>query len=263
MVGEKEEDQRRPPISRTSLKSHISFNNYPKWKDQLRENCFKRVREDRARLLWKLRLSDLKDQSIQHQDIIKSSFQSIVSDELKSIKDCSLDIDIGDPTLASVDDDAIWEYDGLHTAYRGDCEEILLEMQRIFYEDLRMEESKQESEVLIRNWDDDEDAYLSRAVYEHMKLNSEQVEKEVWCPICKQGELRENSCCICCTLCELKLDRGDEVNLELLRIQLAEAHAEHLDRGCRLKPEFCTETRFGLTALYVKCKGCSTFEIVI
>ena len=76
------------------------------------------------------------------QDIIKSTFRGIVSDELKSIKDSSLDINFGDPTLITADDDAIWDYDGLHTACQGDCEEILLEMQRIFYDDLRMEESK-------------------------------------------------------------------------------------------------------------------------
>lgn len=43
----------------------------------------------------------------------------------------------------TIDDghDALWEYDGLHTAYQGECEEILLEMQRIFYEDLRTEQA--------------------------------------------------------------------------------------------------------------------------
>lgn len=37
-------------------------------------------------------------------------------------------------------DDDIWEYDGLHAVYQGDCEEMLLEMQKIFYEDLAKEE---------------------------------------------------------------------------------------------------------------------------
>lgn len=39
------------------------------------------------------------------------------------------------------DDDMIWEYDGFHTGYQGDCEELLIEMQRIFYEDLETQES--------------------------------------------------------------------------------------------------------------------------
>ncbi|XP_027091913.1 uncharacterized protein [Coffea arabica] len=262
MVGD-EEGARRPPLNRPCLKSHNSFNNYPKWKDKLRENCFKRAREDRARLFWELRLSDFQDDSTHQQDIIKSTFRGIVSDELKSIKDSSLDINFGDPTLITADDDAIWDYDGLHTACQGDCEEILLEMQRIFYDDLRMEESKKESEISIRSWDDEEDEYLSHAVYEHMQLNDEEVKKVVWCPRCKRGDLREDAFHIFCLLCQLKLKRGDEVNLELLQIRLAEAHAEHLDRGCRLRPEFCTESRFGLTALYIRCEGCSTFEIVI
>ncbi|KAL3531015.1 hypothetical protein ACH5RR_010337 [Cinchona calisaya] len=198
MGGEKED--KKPPHNRPSLKAHISFNNYPRWKDKLRENCFKRVRKDRNRLLWKLRLSDLKDQSVHH----RSAFRDIFSDELKSIKDFSPDPNVV-PDAAV--DDAIWQYDGLHTAYQGDCEEILLEMQRIFYEDLRMDEPRKESEILIRNWDVEEDEYLSRVVYEHMQLNTEQV------------------------------------NLELLCTRLAEAHAEHLDRGSRLRPEFCTESR--------------------
>ena len=44
--------------------------------------------------------------------------------------------------LGTSTDDMIWEYDGLHTAYQGDCEEMLLEMQRLFYEDLRTEKTR-------------------------------------------------------------------------------------------------------------------------
>lgn len=76
------------------------------------------------------------------QDIIKSTLQDIVSDELRRIKDCSLDENFGSSTSSQANDDDIWEYNGLHTAYKGDCEEMLLEMQRIFYEDLAKEECR-------------------------------------------------------------------------------------------------------------------------
>lgn len=69
------------------------------------------------------------------QDLINSSLQGIVSDELRKIKGLSQD-ESSAPTSCNATDDMIWEYDGLHTAYEGDCEEILLEMQRMFYEDL-------------------------------------------------------------------------------------------------------------------------------
>lgn len=69
------------------------------------------------------------------QDLINSSLQGIVSDELRKIKGLTVD-ESSVPTSFNATDDMIWEYDGLHTAYEGDCEEILLEMQRIFYEDL-------------------------------------------------------------------------------------------------------------------------------
>lgn len=55
---------------------------------------------------------------------------------LKS-NDC---MEISSPTAEP--NDILWEYDGLHSAYQGECEEILLEMQRIFYEDLRAEPTR-------------------------------------------------------------------------------------------------------------------------
>ncbi|XP_015162826.1 uncharacterized protein [Solanum tuberosum] len=137
---------------------------------------------------------------------------------------------------------------------------MLLEMQRIFYEDLRMEETKEQ--VSNETWEDEEDEYLARAVYKHMNLN-EKAGKEVWCPICKQGELKEDCHHIYCSPCGLRLNRDDEVNLEVLRNRLDEAHSDHLDQGCRLKSKFCVETRFDLAALYITCQGCNMFELVM
>ncbi|XP_021300646.1 uncharacterized protein LOC110429083 [Herrania umbratica] len=250
-----------PRIKRRSLKTHPQFNNYSFWKDKLRENCYKRVREDRTRLLWKLRSPAA--QSLIDKEFIKSAFQEIVSDELKKIKDSSLSdcLEISNSVPKATDE--LWEYSGLQDAYQGECEEVLLEMQRIFYEDLRTEPARKEPEDQIKTWEDEEDEYLARAVSEHMQLKDEQVHKQIWCPICKQGELQQNHKLIYCTLCNLQLNRDDEVNLDKLRDRLAEAHDDHVDRGCRLKPKFCLETRFGLTALYILCQDCNTFEVVV
>lgn len=241
---------------RPSLKAQSCFNNYPKWKDKLRENCYTRVRQDRTRLLWKLRFANHQP----HKYLIKSSLEDIVSDEIRKFKHSYQSESFGNSKLPLAPDDIIWEYSGLHEAYQGDCEEMLLEMQRIFYEDLRIEETKEQ--VTNETWEDEEDEYLACAVYEHMNLN-EKGGKEVWCPICKQGELKENSHHIYCSPCGLRLNRDDEVNLEVLRDRLGEAHSDHLDKGCRLKPKFCVEARFSLTALYITCQGCGTFEVVI
>lgn len=249
------DDEQRLKI-RPCLKSQSSFNNYPKWKHKLRENCYRRVREDRSRLLWKLRFAN--DQ--QHKNLIKSSLEDIVSDEIQKFKNSYHSASLDNSKFSPAPDDTIWEYDGLHEAYQGDCEEMLLEMQRIFYEDLRVEETKEQGST--GTWEDEEDEYLACAVFEHMTLN-EKGGKEVWCPICKQGELKENCHLIYCTLCGLRLNRDDEINLEVLRNRLAEAHSDHLDKGCRLKPKFCVETRFTLNALYVTCQGCGMFEVVI
>ncbi|KAF5455405.1 hypothetical protein F2P56_024982 [Juglans regia] len=254
--------------NRSSLKSHSHFNNYHFWKHKLRENCYKRVREDRTRLLWKSRLpSSTASHSLNHnqnqKDLIKSSLQDIVSDELRKIKDSSLNDCSEFLTSAPEANDVLWEYDGLCNAYQGECEEILLEMQRIFYDDLGVEPTRKEPDSHVETWEEEEDEYLARAVYEHMQLNDEQVCEKIWCPICKQGELLENYLLIYCSLCELKLNKDNEVSLDLMRVRLAEAHAEHLDRGCRLKPKFCMETRFDLTALYICCPSCNIFEVVM
>lgn len=68
------------------------------------------------------------------QEFIKSAFQDIVSAEFEKLKDSSLNDTIGN--------DVLWEYDDLKTAYQGDCEDILLEMQTIFYEDLSREPTR-------------------------------------------------------------------------------------------------------------------------
>ncbi|KAM3705723.1 hypothetical protein ACJW31_03G101100 [Castanea mollissima] len=217
-------------------KTHSHF-----WKHKLREKCYKRVREDRTRLLWKLRLPSSPNHNNNNnkvKDLIQSAFEDIISDELKKIEDSSLNDCLKSPASAPEANDVLWEYDGLHSVY-------------------------QEPQAHIETWEDEEDAYLARAVYEHMQLNDGQGCEKIWCPVCKQGELLENYHLIYCTLCELQLNKDNEVNLDLLRVRLAEAHAEHLDRGCRLKPKFCMEARFDLTALYICCTGCNMFEVVM
>lgn len=76
------------------------------------------------------------------QEYIKSAFRDIVSDELKKIKSTSVADSLKTVHGAHEQADMLWEYDGLHNAYQGDCEEILLEMQRIFYEDLDSEQNR-------------------------------------------------------------------------------------------------------------------------
>ncbi|KAG7547937.1 RPA-interacting protein N-terminal domain [Arabidopsis suecica] len=242
---------------RTSNKSQPEFD-YSTRKQKFRENCFRRVREDRTRLLWKLRISDC--QSSDQKEIINSAFQDIVSDELKKIEDSSRNLP-GNPTVNEDCDDILWEYEeGLKGVYEGDSEDILLEMQQIFYKDLLSDNG---SDVQIETWEDEEDDYLAALVSQNMCLNSEQEQNQIWCPICKKGELMENNRHIYCNMCEMQLNKGEEVNLNILQERLAEAHAEHLERGCRLKPKFSVQSVYNLKALYITCEACNTFEVVV
>lgn len=227
------------------------------WKQKLRDSCCKRVQEERARLLWNCRL----DRSRNEKVLVKSALDAIVTDELKKL-DKSLD-DHVIPNSNTVADDKLWEYDGPENVFEGEREEILLEMQRIFYDDLKADEAGRERESSLV-WEDEEDDYLAHAFYQYMHLNEELANKEqTWCLICREGELLESQRLIYCSLCPFKLSRGDEVNLGLLRARLAEAHEEHLDRGCKSKPDYSVETVFDLTAVYICCRNCNIFEVVL
>ncbi|KEH36393.1 uncharacterized protein [Medicago truncatula] len=180
---------------RPSLKSDSEFNNYQLWKQKLRENCFKRVRQDRSRLLWKCRLSSSDDESsrlLHNQDELDIVFRDIVSDELNKIN--------------NDDNDLLWN-DDLKAAHEGDCQDILLEMQNLFYQDL---------DSHIDTWEDEVDHYLARAVYDHMHLNPDNntnnktFGEQIWCPLCKQGQLKDTHNLIYCTRCKLQLTKADE-----------------------------------------------------
>lgn len=56
------------------------------------------------------------------------------------------------------------EYDGLRS--QPECDDILIEMQNIFYQDLELHQTTQQT-----SWEDDEDDYLACLVYQHMQLN--------------------------------------------------------------------------------------------
>uniref|UniRef100_A0A0E0L2L1 RPA-interacting protein N-terminal domain-containing protein n=1 Tax=Oryza punctata TaxID=4537 RepID=A0A0E0L2L1_ORYPU len=224
----------------------------PDWREELRSNCLKRVKEERVQFLWKNRI----DGPLPASDMIKveSAVRDIISDELEKLKQH------GDGK-EDQDADMIWEYQGPQTAtpVETESEDILLEMERLLYEDLREEFIRIEVEAL-----DEEDEYLAQAFLEHMQLTDKEANAKLWCPVCKQGELRETHNLIYCTMCKLRLDLGeDKINLEFLRERLANVHMDHLDRGCKSAPKFCLQTIFELTALYIQCEECNTFDVVI
>ncbi|KAG5033598.1 hypothetical protein JHK87_008508 [Glycine soja] len=220
----------------------------PIMQNWLMSNAFGRYQGDTSRERWrKLRNNCYK----REEDIVKCAFQDIVSDEFNKMKHT---------------DEMLWEYEGPpDTTYQGECQDILLEMQRIFYQDLNSQ-SPIQGKLLphLILYLGANNSYLARAVCEHMQLNEDEAHgKEIWCPICKQGELKDNHNIIYCTCCELRLHKASKLTLDFLLDRLAKVHTEHFDKGCRLKPKFCMRTKFNLTALYISCEGCDTFEVVI
>lgn len=207
-------------------------------------------------MLWRSR-----SRSLGGKEIVESAFRGIVSDELQKMK--LLSVDDSNSIVPSHTNDVIWEYDGLpidSNPFGSESEDLLIEMERLLYKDLQEELIRKELATY-----EEEEEFLAQAVFEHMQLNDNQACKndKVWCPVCKRGELRETHLLIYCTLCQMRLPLDGKGNLELLRSRLGEIHMQHLDRGCKAAPKFRMDTEFGLTALYMQCEVCNTFDIVV
>lgn len=216
-----------------------------------------RAKEERSGLIWKIRSSA---QDNNQKNIIHSALRNIVSDELKRIKNFSSS---EGEFSTSNDDDPLWEYDAMHVDFQDefDNEDIMIEMENALYEELKRELVKRALDGF-----EEEEEYLAQAVYEKLQLDENQNNQinRVWCPVCKQGELTQSHHLICCTRCTLQLDvENDKMNLNILQDRLGQVHENHLNQGCRSTPKFCMESRFNITALYIQCQVCNTFEVVL
>ncbi|XP_078434742.1 RPA-interacting protein A [Wolffia australiana] len=235
----------------------VSFANL---KEKLRENCLRRVQEDRVNLLWRTRLSENQEHS--PKDTVETAFKGIVASELSKIKNSTLSDQ--SEIVASDCNDPIWEYSHLQGDFsllESNYEELLIEMERLLYDDMKEELTRKELEVY-----EEEDEYLAKAVFEHMNLTDGKVEERetIWCPVCKRGELGETHHLIFCSSCSLRLDLSDvKVSLDFLRHRLCQVHEEHLERGCKATPSFVVESGFNLAVLYVRCPACGTFDVVV
>ena len=86
------------------------------------------------------------------------------------------------------------------------CEEML-ELERKYYEDLRNEALRQELDL-----QDQEDAYLARAVFEHMEVKERCISTDAkgWCLLCEQGQILQNHLNFQCTSCKYIWDISTE-----------------------------------------------------
>ncbi|URD84466.1 alpha/beta hydrolase fold [Musa troglodytarum] len=110
-----------------------------------------------------------RQQSQETEDIVESTLREIVSDELQKMQPSLV---VNQRNIVSRNNDVIWEFDGLHLENSTETasEELMLEMQRLLYEDLREELIRRELEFFEK-----EDEYLAQAVLENMNLNDNQL----------------------------------------------------------------------------------------
>lgn len=196
------------------------------WKEKLREGCLSRVRENKSQLLWKFRVAR---EAAEPKEIAVSAFEQIISDELqKSKQSCH-----GDSRSAFIpdNDDALWDYEPSEATRKLDkdeYEEILLEMERLLHDDIQAE-LKQRDAVLLEDYEQTcalEEESVAAALFEHMKIQ-------------------------------------EQVDLPDLQKRLSDVLEEHHGKGCKAQPKFCVESQFEISALFMKCSVCETFELVL
>lgn len=234
------------------------------WKEKFKERCLSRAREDRSKLLWKIRLAR---EATEPKEIAFSAFEQIISDELqKSNQACH-----GDSQSAFIpdNDDALWDYEPSEASRKLDkneYEEILLEMEQLLHDDIQAE-LKQRDAALVEDYEKTcalEEESIAAALFEHMKIQEQEQNGGLFCPICRKGYLNQLRQFIYCDCCQLKLNtQNDQVDLQVLRKHLSDVLEEHHGRGCKAQPRFCVESRFEISALFMRCSVCEAFELVL
>uniref|UniRef100_A0A0D6R8T1 RPA-interacting protein C-terminal domain-containing protein n=1 Tax=Araucaria cunninghamii TaxID=56994 RepID=A0A0D6R8T1_ARACU len=235
-----------------------------KWKEKFREKCLSRAREIRYQFIQTSRLSG--KSAIHPKATAVSALEQIVSDEQIKIGQSSSG-DIQSAVVTNIDD-ALWDCDPSEQVKELDndeYEEILFEMQRLLYEDIGAY-SQQRDAASLEDYEkacELEEESLASAFFEHMQIHKEQ-NVGLICPICRKGYLKQRPQLIYCEFCDLQLNiQSDQVDIELLRKRLSEVLEEHYSKGCKEQTRFFVERQFDISALYMHCRMCEAFELVL
>eukprot|EP00252_Welwitschia_mirabilis_P002501 TRINITY_DN12457_c0_g1_i1.p1 TRINITY_DN12457_c0_g1~~TRINITY_DN12457_c0_g1_i1.p1 ORF type:complete len:263 (-),score=53.66 TRINITY_DN12457_c0_g1_i1:247-1035(-) len=232
------------------------------WKEKLTKECFLRVQEQRHHLLWKSRSS--KSTGMDSKESMVSAFGQIVSDQMEKMKNLSQTNTQG--SSVSNDNDILWNYERSDGNIELDDEEyadLLIKMEQVLYEDIEAEHRERDA-ALLEDYEEAcalEDEYLV-AAFEHMRIKDQ--DNAILCPLCWDGYLNQQKCLISCGNCKVLLDiQNEQIDLQFLQRRLSEVLEEHHEKGCNSKPNFSLECKFDISALYMTCKLCEAFELVL
>ncbi|CAM6095918.1 unnamed protein product [Calypogeia fissa] len=244
----------------------------PQWKDKLKEICLQRVRKERSKLLWDIRLTNKHASATSHNDSVGSAFELIVADELQKVKyqnGVVQEPELKDGQVQGMEQkdghDMIWEHETPDAPTElGDeeYEALMLAMEHALYEDMHAELEDRDA-ALVEEYETVhslEDESLA-AVVEHWQ---EHEEGGLLCPLCRTRRLQQSQRSIFCGCGRFQLDtQHEQVGLEFLQRRLAEVLQEHIDSGCRGQGTFSIQRRFGIGALYMQCSVCDCFQLVL
>lgn len=232
---------------------------HPHWKEKFRENCLRRVKKDRHQLLWKIRSSGKPSHA--SKEVAGSAFSQIITEEIDRLQQTN---GVQESFAGTDNDRMLWEYESPNALLeldQEDYEELMMAMESILHDELQTEREEKEA-ALLKEYEDScrQEENSLTSLLDQLQHG----EEGLLCPICKAGYLHQIQHVIYCSCGRLRLDvQNEKVNLNFLRGRLEEILQQHQDLGCKSQPVFCTENIFSVTALYMQCRSCDTFELVL
>lgn len=215
------------------------------WKERFRKGCIQRLRQNRNKLVEKLRASsDDAGNMITPSQKSQEFINELMNAEFKEIKD--LDDGKGEYLNYCFNQDAQYDEEGL--------DNMLQVMDEIRQELIR------EEQAILKEYDE-----LVRFDEKSLCAAIEGLGPDyVTCPVCRRGQLLQNKQILFCS-CGLRIDTGyDGITLSHVKRQIEEAVKQH-SYICGHEAIFSILLieELELHNLVLKCEACKFMEIVI
>eukprot|EP00873_Tetraselmis_striata_P036210 jgi/Tetstr1/456474/TSEL_043198.t1 len=231
-------------------------------KHRLREDCVRRVKEQREAILQHLRQQH--GQEAGRAEAVRSALNGIISSSGGEA--------VGSSRLHSSGEPQALPEELSHEEYANLMS--VLEAELLMEEDMLAREHQAAAIAAFEEACGMEafaDAMQAGQHLQEQQLMASSGTRPLLCPICETAHLVQTAHGHACGIvacrnheCALRLDCAAEgLTLEHVRASLANIMAEHAATGCPAKPVFQMKADFGAASLWMGCPGCGRMQMVI
>lgn len=229
---------------------------HPRWRDQLRVECLERVKQNRTRVLQKLR-----ENRLGAATTVQESMLDILDDVASSINPQQQPSQPGslqpqhqaEPKRGRLH----WDVQELD---HEDYEQLMSEMEATLFEETSQEDLQRVEEAEL--------AEMAEKYMEHCRTLQSGAQEPVLCPVCQRAYLTEFLGSVHCPIdgFQIKLPFVGDRTSALLYVKdmMAEILAAHCASGCGAKPRFYASEQYtGISTLFMCCDGCKELVTVL